>query len=119
MPALFSQSCSSEILNGSTQLATSGSSCSGENAADGVAKSYRLKEKILSVQISSADPRQTTLLYVPAGAVIALREEDRQAGGDLVSVQWESQVVLLFRQDLHRRAEPLPRVGRVAFAARL
>ena len=103
---MFAQSCSSEILNGSTQLATSGSSCSGENAADGVAKYYRLKEKILSVQIA-ADPSQTTLLYVPAGAVIVLREEDRP-GGDLVSVQWESQVVLLFRQDLHSRAEPLP-----------
>jgi hypothetical protein len=74
-----------------------------EQAQHAVPRRYCLTEKILAIQVTT-DQSQTTLLYVPAGAVISIREGDRPAG-DLVSVQWDSQTVLMFRQDIHSRAE--------------
>jgi hypothetical protein len=64
---------------------------------------YRLTEKILSVQVT-ADQSPKELLYVPAGAVISIGEEDLSPG-DLVAVQWDSQTVLMFRQDIDSRTE--------------
>jgi hypothetical protein len=67
---------------------------------------YRLTEKILAIQVM-ANQSQTTLRYVPAGAVISIGEGDLPAG-ELVSVQWDSQTVLMFRQDISSRAEHIP-----------
>ena len=77
---------------------------SGEGKNCPVSYQYRLTQKILAIQVSP-DLRQKSLVYVPAGSVLSLQEKDLPEEHTLVPVQWGTQTVLLFRQDLHSRTE--------------
>jgi hypothetical protein len=66
---------------------------------------YRLSEQILAVR-ASADHTEKLFQYVPAGAVIVVAE-DHLVSGDLITVQWESETVWMFRQDIENRTELL------------
>jgi hypothetical protein len=82
---------------------------------------YRLSEQILSVH-ASADQREKHFQYVPAGAVISVAE-DHLVSGTLIAVQWESQTVWMFQQDIENRTEllvkPLVAAATVGIASAL
>lgn len=64
---------------------------------------YCLHQDILSVQTPDRDHREC--VYVPAGTIVSINglHEDQK----FVEVDWNSKTVLMFRQDIKDRAEPL------------
>lgn len=62
---------------------------------------YYLQEPILSVHTAKEGQREC--LYVPAGEVILIANQDPNS--QFVDVHWDSKTVKMFRQDIADRAE--------------